>query len=178
MALNAVNVFSQIALPDGRPPWLGVQQSAWEHEVATTPHPAGNGGGYTTAAAPHQPAYYALLAPAYLAVRSQSIYSQLTAMRLVSALLGGLVALCAFGVIREVLPRQPTAALAAGLLVTFQPMFGFIAGAVNNDNGIDARRRAGALSDDPGAAARSHLADRAGARGDACGRAPAEGDRL
>ena len=138
MALNAVNVFSQIALPDGRPPWLGVQQSAWEHEVATTPHPAGNGGGYTTAAAPHQPAYYALLAPAYLAVSSQSIYSQLTAMRLVSALLGALVALCAFGVIREVLPRQPTAALAAGLLVTFQPMFGFISGAVNNDNGINA----------------------------------------
>ncbi len=138
MALNAVNVFSQIALPDGRPPWLGVQQSAWEHEVATTPHPADNGGGYTTAAAPHQPAYYALLAPAYLAVRSQSIYSQLTAMRLVSALLGALVALCAFGVIREVLPRQPTAALAAGLLVAFQPMFGFISGAVNNDNGINA----------------------------------------
>jgi len=31
---------------------------------------------------------YALLAPAYLAVRSQSVFSQLTAMRLVSALLG------------------------------------------------------------------------------------------
>ncbi len=138
MALNAVNVFSQVALPDGRPPWLGVQQSAWEHEVATTAHPADNGGGYTTAAAPHQPAYYALLAPAYLAVSSQSIYSQLTAMRLVSALLGALVALCAFGVIREVLPRQPAAALAAGLLVAFQPMFGFMAGAVNNDNGINA----------------------------------------
>jgi Predicted membrane protein (DUF2142) len=138
MALNAVNVFSQIALPDGRPPWLATQQSAWEHEVATTPHAADNGGGYTTAAAPHQPAYYALLAPAYLAVHSQSIYSQLTAMRLVSALLGALVALCAFGVIREVLPRQPTAALAAGLLVAFQPMFGFMAGAVNNDNGINA----------------------------------------
>lgn len=138
MALNAVDVFSQVALPDGRPPWQVAQQSAWEHEVATTPHPADNGGGYTTAAAPHQPAYYALLAPAYLAVSSQSIYSQLTAMRLVSALLGALVALCAFGVLREVLPRQPLAALAAGLLVAFQPMFGFMAGAVNNDNGINA----------------------------------------
>jgi hypothetical protein len=138
MALNAVNVFSQVALPDGRPPWLAAEQSAWEHEVAKTPHPGDNGGGYTTAAAPHQPAYYALLAPAYLAVHSQSIYSQLTAMRLISALLGALVALCAFGVIREVLPRQPTAALATGLLVAFQPMFGFMAGAVNNDNGINA----------------------------------------
>ena len=138
IALNAVNIFSQVALPDGRPPWLASQQSALAHEVATTPHPADNGGGYTVAAAPHQPAYYALLAPAYLAVSSQSIYSQLTAMRLVSALLGALVALCAFGVLREVLPRQPTAALAAGLLVAFQPMFGFMAGAVNNDNGINA----------------------------------------
>ncbi len=138
MGLNAVNVFSQVSLPDGRPPWLAVDQRAWEHEVATIPHPADNGGGVTVAASPHQPAYYALLAPAYLAVRSQSTFSQLTAMRLVSALLGALVALCAFGVIREVLPRQPTAALAAGLLVAFQPMFGFISGAVNNDNGINA----------------------------------------
>lgn len=138
MALNAVNVFSQVGLPDGRPPWLAVDLSAWEREVARIPHPADNGGGLTVAASPHQPAYYALLAPAYLAVRSQSIFSQLTAMRLVSALLGTLVALCAFGVIREVLPRQPAAALAAGLLVAFQPMFGFIAGAVNNDNGINA----------------------------------------
>jgi hypothetical protein len=138
MGMNAVNVFSQVSLPDGRPPWLAVDQRAWEHEVAAIPHPADNGGGATVAASPHQPAYYALLAPAYLAVRSQSTFSQLTAMRLVSALLGALVALCAFGVLREVLPRQPTAAVAAGLLVAFQPMFGFISGAVNNDNGINA----------------------------------------
>ena len=30
------------------------------------------------------------------------------------------------------------AAVAAGLLVAFHPMFGFMAGAVNNDNGINA----------------------------------------
>jgi 4-amino-4-deoxy-L-arabinose transferase-like glycosyltransferase len=59
-------------------------------------------------------------------------------MRLVSALLGALVAVCAFGIVRELLPRQPVAAVAAGLLVAFQPMFGFISGAVNNDNGINA----------------------------------------
>jgi 4-amino-4-deoxy-L-arabinose transferase-like glycosyltransferase len=59
-------------------------------------------------------------------------------MRLVSALLGALVAVCAFGVVRELLPAQPVAAAAAGLLVAFQPMFGFISGAVNNDSGINA----------------------------------------
>jgi 4-amino-4-deoxy-L-arabinose transferase-like glycosyltransferase len=138
MGMNAVNVYSQVALPDGRPPWSLATERAWEHEQAVVPHPADNGGGATVAASPHQPAYYALLAPAYLAVGSQSTFSQLTAMRLMSALLGAIVALCAFGVVREVLPRHPAAAVAAGLLVAFQPMFGFISGAVNNDNGVNA----------------------------------------
>ncbi len=138
LALNAVDLESQISATDGLPPWLGVNQREWERTLATTPHPADNGGGATTAASTHQPLYYALLVPAYEAVRSQSAFSQLTAMRLVSALLGALVAVCAFGVVRELIPRQPVAAVAAGLLVAFQPMFGFISGAVNNDNGVNA----------------------------------------
>jgi hypothetical protein len=137
LALDAVDTYSQISLPDGRPPWLALQQTRWKRLRASTPHPGDNGGGATTAGSPHQPAYYALLAPAYLAVSSQSTFSQLTAMRLTSALLGALVAFCAFAIVRELLPRQPVAALAAGLLVAFQPMFGFISGAVNNDNGIN-----------------------------------------
>lgn len=138
LALDAVDIYSQASLPDGRPPWLALQQRQWERLRASSPHPGDNGGGVTTAASPHQPAYYALLAPAYEAVRSQSTFSQLTVMRLTSALLGALVALCAFGIVRELLPRQPVAALAAGLLVAFHPMFGFISGAINNDNGINA----------------------------------------
>ena len=137
-ALNAADVYSQISNTLGRPPWLALEQRQWQHLVATTPHPASNGGGFTEAASPHQPAYYALLAPAYLATRSQSTFSQLTAMRLVSALLGAIVAMCAFAIVRELLPRQRVAAAAAGLLVAFHPMFGFISGAVNNDNGINA----------------------------------------
>ncbi len=39
---------------------------------------------------------------------------------------------------RELLPRWPTAAVGAGLLVSFQPMFSFIGGAANNDNGVNA----------------------------------------
>jgi hypothetical protein len=138
LALDAVDTYSQVSLTDARPPWLGLQQRQWQRLRASTPHPADNGGGVTTAGSPHQPAYYALLAPAYEAVRSQSTFSQMTAMRLTSALLGALVALCAFGIVRELLPRQPVAALAAGLLVAFHPMFGFISGAINNDNGINA----------------------------------------
>lgn len=137
LGMNAEDVYSQVALPETRPPWLEANEREWERDVAVTPHPGDNGGGATVAASPHQPAYYALLAPAYLAAGS-STFSQLTAMRLVSALLGAIVALCAFGVVRELLPRQPAAAVAAGLLVAFQPMFGFISGAVNNDNGVNA----------------------------------------
>ena len=137
LALNGVDLYSQISNALARPPWLAVEQTQWARE-ASTQHTANNGGGFTEAASPHQPAYYALLAPAYLAVRSQSTFSQLTAMRLVSALLGAIVAICAFGVVRELLPRQRAAAVAAGLLVAFHPMFGFISGAINNDNGINA----------------------------------------
>jgi hypothetical protein len=138
LALNAVDIYSQVSLPEGRPPWLALEQTQWERLRASTPHPADDGGGYTESGSPHQPAYYGLLAPAYLAVRSQSAFSQLTAMRLVSALLGAVVAVCAFAIVRELLPRQRVAAIAAGLLVAFQPMFGFISGAVNNDNGVNA----------------------------------------
>lgn len=138
LAMEAVNIYSQVSLPDARPPWLTVEQERWQSRRAATAHPADNGGGATTAASPHQPAYYALLAPAYALVSSQSTFSQITAMRLVSALLGAIVAMCAFGIVRELLPRWPVAAATAGLLVAFHPMFGFISGAINNDSGINA----------------------------------------
>src|SRR5262249_15310121 len=126
------------SLTDARPPWLGGDQSAWERATRAGPHPRGNGGGPTAAASSHQPAYYAPLAPAHPAVSGQSVVSQLPAMRLLAGPLGALVALCAYGIVAELLPGRPLAAVAAGLLVAFQPMFGFISGAVNNDNGINA----------------------------------------
>jgi hypothetical protein len=138
LAMNAVDIYGQVSSPVGRPPWLVAQQRAAERLRASTPHPSDNGGGATPAASPHPPGYYALTALAYELVRSQSVFSQLTLMRLVSALLGALVAACACGIVKELLPRQPFAAVAAGLLVAFHPMFSFIAGAINNDNGINA----------------------------------------
>ena len=56
------------------------------------PHPAGQRRRLHRGGLAPPAAYYALLAPAYVAVRSQSTFSQLTAMRLTSALLGALVA--------------------------------------------------------------------------------------
>jgi hypothetical protein len=144
LALNAVDLYAQSSSPIGRPPWLAVQQrEAERYRAADAPYPSNNGGGATASASPHAPGYYGLTAIAYELVRSGSVFSQLTVMRLVSSLLGALVAACAFGIVRELLPRQLLAAVAAGLLVAFHPMFSFMAGAVNNDNGINA---AGALS--------------------------------
>lgn len=138
LALNAVDIYSVINDSTARPPWLHLNELQWEHLRAGISHPSDDGGGYTPGASGHDPPYYALTAAAYQLVRSQSVFSQLTMARLVSALLGALVAACAFGIVRELLPRQRVAAVAAGLLVAFQPMFGFIAGAVNNDNGVNA----------------------------------------
>jgi 4-amino-4-deoxy-L-arabinose transferase-like glycosyltransferase len=138
LALNAVDLYAQSSSTIGRPPWLQAQQRAAEHLRAITPHPSDNGGGATPSASPHPPGYYGLTALAYQLVRSGSVFAQLTVMRLVSALLGALVAVCAFGIVRELLPSQRFAAAAAGLLVAFHPMFSFMAGAINNDNGINA----------------------------------------
>jgi hypothetical protein len=137
-AMNAVDLYAQSISPAGLPPCLDTQHRAPARFRASTPHPSDNGGGATPAASPHPPGYYALTALAYELVRSGSVFSQLTVMRLVSALLGALVAACAFGIVRELLPGQRFAAVAAGLLVAFHPMFSFMAGAMNNDNGINA----------------------------------------
>lgn len=137
-ALDGMRTYSVVTIGDARVPWLRADEDHWKQLRASAPHPGDNGGGFTVAAAPHHPPYYALLAPAYLATEGQSPYSQVTAMRLVSALLGALVALAAYGIVRELLPRRRLAAAAAGLLVALHPMFTYMAGAINNDNGVNA----------------------------------------
>lgn len=137
IALDGVRTYSQIGTVDALPPWLAADEEAWRAFRARTPHPAGNGGGPTVPTAPNTALYYGSLAPAYLAA-GDSPFAQLTAMRLLSALYGAIVAACAWGIVRELLPRRPLAATGAGLLVAFAPMLGFMAGAVNNDNGVNA----------------------------------------
>jgi 4-amino-4-deoxy-L-arabinose transferase-like glycosyltransferase len=122
---------------DGRPPWLRGDHAAWGHRQATQRPPADDGGGINVAAG-YTPLYYAALAPAYLAAPDQSIWSRITLMRLVSALLGAVAAAATFLLVRELLPRQRWAATAGGLLVAFQPMFAFVSGAVNNDAALNA----------------------------------------
>jgi hypothetical protein len=135
-ALSFTRALSANEQSDGRPPWLAANERAWE-QARSDGHDRTDGGGFTTSAA-HGPVYYAALVPAYAAGRGSSIWTQLTLARLMSALIGALAALFTFLAAREILPRPTFFAVAAGLLVAFQPMYTFISGAVNNDVGINA----------------------------------------
>ncbi len=120
---------------DTRLPWAARQQAEYRGRLATHPSPADGGGNET--AATHGAIYYAALAPAY-ALAPGSPLAQLTLMRLTSALIGALAALFAFLLARELAPGRPWLAVLAALLIAYQPMYGFISGAVNNDVGVNA----------------------------------------
>lgn len=136
-ALKAVGFLTAHQVGDSRPPWLAAQQRLYEADVARLHPSASNGGGYTTSAV-HGPLYYLALSPAYIAARHGSVFSQLTLMRFTSALIGALVVLFTFLLARELAPGRPWLAVLAALLVAYEPMFGFISGAVNNDVGVNA----------------------------------------
>jgi hypothetical protein len=118
-------------------PWTQHAQARYA-ELKAIQHPAANdGGGYSSSAA-HGPLYYLALVPGYLLARHGTVFTQLTLMRLISALLGALAALFAFLIARELAPGRPWLAVLAGLLVVYEPMYGFISGSVNNDVGVSA----------------------------------------
>ncbi|HXN38096.1 MAG TPA: phospholipid carrier-dependent glycosyltransferase, partial [Solirubrobacteraceae bacterium] len=136
-ALEDMSFFTDHQVGDAPLPWLRARQRDYEREVAILHPRADDGGGYTTSAA-HGPLYYLALSPAYLLGRGGSIFSQLTLMRLTSALLGALSVLFTFLLVRELAPRRAWLAVLAALLVTYEPMYGFISGIVNNDVGVNA----------------------------------------
>ncbi|MFL5910696.1 MAG: hypothetical protein ACJ768_09050 [Gaiellaceae bacterium] len=138
LAIEATRIFTSNQNGDGKPPWTQRDQRAWDRRTHGTHASRSDGGLASVATGAHTPLYYSLLAPAYWVTHGWSIWSQLTAMRLTSALLGALVAALAFLMLRELLPRQPAVAVAGGLLVAFEPMFSFMSGSVNNDMGVNA----------------------------------------
>lgn len=136
LLLNNISFFSDRQVGDSRLPWTERQQEGYRRRARLLrPSPA-NGGGYETAAT-HGAVYYAALAPGYL-IASSSPLDQLTLMRLVSALIGALTVVFAYLLGRTLAPGRPWLAVLAALLVAFQPMYGSISGAVNNDVGINA----------------------------------------
>jgi hypothetical protein len=136
LALEDENFFSDHQVGDTRAPWSVRAQTAYREHAASAPPSSADGGGNETAAT-HGAIYYAALAPAYW-LASSSPFSQLTLMRLTSALIGALTAVFAFLLARELAPGRPWLGVLAALLVAYQPMYGFISGAVNNDVGVNA----------------------------------------
>jgi hypothetical protein len=136
LVLEDMDFFTDHQVGDTRLPWSARQQAEYRAQAAGA-HPSSSDGGGNETAATHDGVYYAALAPAYL-LASSSPLDQLTLMRLASALLGALVVLFAFLLVRELAPRRPWLAVLAALLVCYEPMYGFISGAVNNDVGINA----------------------------------------
>ncbi len=129
---------------DTRLPWEASAQRDYRRDVARLKPRRDDGGGYTTSAA-HGPLYYLALSPAYLLTRGGSVFSQLTLMRIFSALIGALVAMFTYLLVRELAPRRPWLGVLAALLVAYEPMYGFISGIVNNDVGVNAAAAAAEL---------------------------------
>jgi hypothetical protein len=136
LLLNNISFFSDRQVGDTRAPWTERQQDAYRRRVRLLRPSSANGGGYETAAT-HGAIYYAALAPAYV-IASGSPLDQLTLMRLASALIGALTVVFAYLLARELAPGRQWLAVLAALLVAFQPMYGSISGAVDNDVGINA----------------------------------------
>ncbi len=136
LALEDTSFFSDHQVGDTRPPWTSREQTHYRTKVIAS-HPSSSDGGGNETAATHGAIYYAALAPAYL-LASSSPFSQLTLMRLTSALIGALTVVFTFLLARELAPGRPWLGVLAALLVAYQPMYGFISGAVNNDVGVNA----------------------------------------
>ncbi len=136
LALEDESFFSDHQVGDTRAPWTARAQSVYRAQVAAA-HPSSSDGGGNETAATHGAIYYAALAPAYW-LASSSPFSQLTLMRLTSALIGALTVVFAYLLARELAPGRPWLGVLAALLVAYQPMYGFISGAVNNDVGVNA----------------------------------------
>jgi heme exporter protein D len=136
LVLQDMSFFTDHQVGDTTMPWAPAQEREYFKQVSELHSTAANGGGYETAS-PHGPIYYAALAPAY-AVAGSSPLAQLTLMRLSSALIGALAVLFAFLLVRELAPGRAWLAVLAALLVAYEPMYGFISGAVNNDVGVNA----------------------------------------
>lgn len=136
LALEDESFFSDHQVGDTRPPWTARAQTLYRANAAAA-HPSSADGGGNETAATHGAIYYAALAPAYR-LASSSPFSQLTLMRLTSALIGALTVVFAYLLARELAPGRPWLGVLAALLVAYQPMYGFISGAVNNDVGVNA----------------------------------------
>lgn len=135
--LEALRHFSTIESSDGKKPWRPSQSEIFREQEARGP-PADDGGGGTVTTSAGNTAYYVLVAPSYLMAKGEGILTTVLAGRLTSTLLLLVIGFCAFGTVRELLPRRPRLAIGAALLVILAPVLSFMGGAINTDMGVNA----------------------------------------
>jgi 4-amino-4-deoxy-L-arabinose transferase-like glycosyltransferase len=136
-ALLGAAIFTDHQTQDSRAPWLPADVATYRRIVRTSSDSTSDGGGFSTMSG-YGPLYYLLDAPGYLVAPRGSVFTELGWMRIISALIGALAAVFTFALLRELVPARQWPATLGGLLVGFQPMYGFLSGAVNNDIGVDA----------------------------------------
>jgi hypothetical protein len=122
-ALAATSFYYVIGRPDGRPAWT----------VRLAPETDRTGTGNASTASSNPPLYYVAQAAVYRAVHGLGVMDRLAFMRMLSALLGGLTALCVFAFLRELVPDDDLPATTGALLAGLMPQFAFITAGVNND---------------------------------------------
>jgi hypothetical protein len=118
----------------GKPPWSQGEEHALNEDIRRLGEKADEGGGGYTTAAGYTPLYYGMEALPYEVARNGSVFSRIWMLRIGSALMAMGTAAFAFMLGREVAPSVRWFAATVALVVAFQPMFGFLGGAVNNDN--------------------------------------------
>ena len=136
LLLEATRSFALVTKSDSRPPWLEADERAWAERVQTERPPRDDGGGGDITSAVHGPVYYAAPAAAYK-LTGGSLVDRLFSMRLVTALFTALTAALVYGTVRLLAPGARWPALAAGLVIGFQPMVGFVGSVVNTDAGVN-----------------------------------------
>lgn len=136
--MEALHHNSTILNTTSRPRW----ENGWNerYKRAASGSSDVDGGGGSESATGHSPLYYAVIGLPYRALRGVlDLPSLLLVMRLFNALLASSVpALAVLTAARIFGPDRRAAAWTAGVLVAMQPVFGSVAGAVNNDTAVNA----------------------------------------
>ncbi len=135
--MEALHHNSTILNPTSRPRWDEVWERRYDRVADGAPRTDGGGG--SESATGHSPLYYFAIGLPYRVTAGRlSLPASLLLMRLLNAALAALVAALAVLVASTIFRgRHNGSAWAAGLLVGLQPVFGSVAGTVNNDTGVN-----------------------------------------
>lgn len=134
--MEALHHNSTILNSTSRPRWEPLYAAEYERQGKSSRDD--DGGGFTTGASGHSPLYYAIIGLPYRVFHAGAdLPSVMLTMRLLNALMAGLIAALAVLTAGLILGGQRGVAWLAGVLTGLQPVFGSVAGAINNDTAVN-----------------------------------------